>query len=544
MNFAVQPEFVVRRHFFPLHLKLMLSFLILAAAILAIASFFALNEARDSSARENSSRMNESFQKVKQELDRRVERSLAVVNLAAENPGLVGDIAGRGVVEMGPSTSEDGSIISDRAVASFTTDASAFFRSIGLAALPADRSYSGLTIKDGKPQATTLSPVKENNVTVGLLSVSVDASSAVDMLKGGPDRAYWIFFDGGSRWAGVNGVVSTFTADESSSLATGKPISKETSVEGNSMMTFFYPLSGITGQTISALAIEGPGRTSSQSAASPILRLAVLTVSIGLFIAHYLSRLVSRPVERITEATGRIAAGGTGQLPPQKSQDELALLSTSFNSMFKRYGREKQRGEQMETLLNESQHRIANNLAAVSGVLSIQLTKAESPEMAQMIGDNLARINSIAQVHRLLTGKMKNEIEIVDMLEQVAFSTIAANSGEKIGLEVQGPEIKMPAKRATSLAIIINELIINSIKHGFPEKKPREQISISIMEENGMIEIDYRDNGSGFSGSTMPSREGLGTQIINNIIRNDLSGGWSFKSENGYVANIHFPLVA
>lgn len=751
MSVASHLEPVQRRFFFPLHLKLMLTYLGLAAAILAVSSAFAWREAQNTAGRETSARMEASFHQVRQELDRRLERSLAVVNLAAMSPQLTAEIASRGVVELGSSAS--GGTDPDAAYGAtvrFVSNAADYLPPGERP--PADRSFSGLTVLDGKPHAAALSPVSSASGTIGYLLVLVDASSSVEAVRGS-DKAFWLT-RGGDAWKTPSGNVVPDLEDDETAVKT-RP-----GTEG-SVRTVYHPVHGLMGGAIAFVAIEGPDLSGPGSRTSPLLGLAVLTVSIGLFVAHYLARLVSRPVEEITEATERVAAGDIAyQLPLYDGRDELAVLAGSFNSMTRKYsqsrseveeaahrleltvaaqdaeiqmlfgisriitsildvkkllgqvlglsmplvggirgtawlrsdvvsmaeiplleeaelepvvdtgedagnagpiyadhplildlkrwgwrvcvlmpgsrrqiffasadekdpyrksiddgsdifflpagsitdgatrvvvpllrqheiavgmlqieipgqrplteheamliynvmslasvavanaglyGLAQKRGEQVSTLLRESQHRITNNLAAISGVLSIQLSQAGNPETARLIEDNLSRIASIAQVHRLLTGEMKDEVELTGMLEEIACSAVTAggSGNNDIGLAVSGPSLAIPAKLATSVAVITNELVINSLKHGFPVGQERESgeglISLTISQQEGVIEIRYRDNGAGLGEKETPLHEGMGTRIINSLVKDDLGGVWSFRFGEGYEAIIQFP---
>lgn len=740
---------VQRRFFFPLHLKLMLTYLGLAAAILAVSSAFAWREAQNTAGREISTRMESSFQQVRQELDRRLERSLAVVNLAAMSPELTAEIASRGVVELGPNTSAGTGFGATYGVRVQFISNVADYLPPGEKP-PVDRSISGLTVLNGRPQAAALSPVSSASGTVGYLLVLVDAFSSVEAVGGGSDKAFWLTRDG-DKWKAANGqIVSNLEENETQVRVIPGP-------EGT-IRTVYHPVRGFMGRPLAFVAIEGPDKSGPGSRTSPLLGLAVLTVSVGLFVAHYLARLISRPVEEITEATERVAAGDIAyQLPLRDGKDELAVLAGSFNSMTRKYsqsrseveeaarkleqtvvaqdaeiqmlfgisriitsildveklleqvldlsmplvggvrgtawlrrgavstaeissvdeaefdpvvdkgqgaggvgsiygghpliqdlkrqewrvcvflpGEQRQvfyaskdekdpyrksnepgsdnmflspgdgeenvtrvvvpllkqheaavgvlqvvipgnrplteheamliynvmslasvavanaglyglvqkRGEQVSTLLRETHHRITNNLAAISGVLSIQLSQTENPDTASLIEDNLARIASIAQVHRLLTGEMKDEVELTGMLEEIARSTITASGSESnnVGLSVSGPSLVFPAKQATSVAVITNELIINSLKHGFPTGREQEGlISIAISKNMGVVEIYYRDNGAGVGEAEIPLHEGMGTRIINNLVRDDLGGTWSFQYGSGYEAKIQFP---
>lgn len=752
MSVASHVEPVQRRFFFPLHLKLMLTYLGLAAAILAVSSAFAWREAQNTAGREESARMEASFQQVRQELDRRLERSLAVVNLAAMSPQLTAEIASRGVVGLGSSVSGEKEPNSAYGATVRFISSAANYLPPGEKP-PVGQSFSGLTVIDGKPHAAALSPVSSSSGTIGYLLVLVDASSSVEVV-GGSDQAFWLINEEGA-WKKPNGdIVRGLKEDES--------MVKTTPGAEGSVRTVYHPVNGFTDEAIAFVAIEGPDSPGAGSRTSPLLGLAVLTVSVGLFVAHYLARLISRPVEEITEATERVAAGDISyQLPLHDGRDELAVLAGSFNSMTRKYsqsrseveeaahrleltvvaqdaeiqmlfgisrvitsildvekllgqvmglstplvggtrgtawlrngavstaefskleeaefvpvvdsgkgagnagsiyaehplvldlkssgwrvcvfmpgkrrqiffasadekdpyrlsnedsqetlflpavlgmddatrvvvpllrqneivvgliqivipgartlteheamliynvmslasvavtnaglyGLAQKRGEQVSTLLRETHHRVTNNLAAISGVLSVQLSQTENAETARLIEDNLARIASIAQVHRLLTGEMKDEVELTGMLEEIARSTVAASGSgnHDAALAVRGPSLTIPAKLATSVAVVTNELVINSLKHGFPAGQGRGEvpaiISLDISQHDGIVEIQYRDNGRGLKESETTLHEGMGTRIINNLVRDDLAGTWSFQYDSGYEAIIRFPV--
>jgi two-component sensor histidine kinase len=156
--------------------------------------------------------------------------------------------------------------------------------------------------------------------------------------------------------------------------------------------------------------------------------------------------------------------------------------------------------------------------------------------------DNIARINSIASVHRLLTGEMKDEVEIVGMIRNISSPTVSSVGGVDIELIINGPPITLPAKKGTPIALVINELIINSIKHGFAGKS-HGKIMIDIKPNDGSVVIAYRDDGIGLS-RTSPKEQktGLGIRIINSLVKGELNGKWQQRTRHGYEASISFPL--
>ena len=156
-----------------------------------------------------------------------------------------------------------------------------------------------------------------------------------------------------------------------------------------------------------------------------------------------------------------------------------------------------------------------------------------------MIDDNISRIGSIAQVHRLLSGDLKDEVELSGMIHSIAGRTIEA-TGEGVSLSVAGERLLLPAKQATAVALVMNELIINSLKHGFAGRSGA--IAIAYRRAGGTVLLDYGDDGRGRSGAPAKSGAGLGMQIIDSLIRFDLEGEWREESGPGFHVRLRFPL--
>ena len=86
-----------------------------------------------------------------------------------------------------------------------------------------------------------------------------------------------------------------------------------------------------------------------------------------------------------------------------------------------------------------------------------------------MLTESLNRILAIASVHELLA---REDLDIVSV-KKIAESIVAATAqsiiapGKHIRMEIEGPDILLPSAQATSLALILNELVQNAVEHGF-----------------------------------------------------------------------------
>lgn len=123
------------------------------------------------------------------------------------------------------------------------------------------------------------------------------------------------------------------------------------------------------------------------------------------------------------------------------------------------------------TFYREIHHRVKNNLQNIASLLRMQLRRLDRVPAEQALTDSIARIMSIALVHDTLS---QGEIGVVDLGRLVGsiskFSESETSQRPIITLDVSGPPIMIPSREATSLALVINELVQNAVQHGFKEE--------------------------------------------------------------------------
>lgn len=202
--------------------------------------------------------------------------------------------------------------------------------------------------------------------------------------------------------------------------------------------------------------------------------------------------------------------------------------------------REKERQLMVKSaVIQEIHHRVKNNLQTVSSLLRLQMKRGGGPEGIQQ---SLNRISSIAAVHEeLLESSKIDEVEIKQLIERIGQMSIQSRmcADAEVSIAFHGGEMYLKSDVAVSLALTINELIQNGLKHAF-QQRTQGNIHIHFSEVQGHFEVVVEDDGVGYSASSPSS---LGLDIVNTIVCHDLAGTFNIqKTRSGTKAIITFPL--
>lgn len=196
-------------------------------------------------------------------------------------------------------------------------------------------------------------------------------------------------------------------------------------------------------------------------------------------------------------------------------------------------------------LLQESHHRIKNNLQSIINIISLQkqVSDVNSKDKLNDVLDNIiSRVRSIAAVHDLLAKDKlgRSIINIKDIVEIVANFSSVMNTKIEIKLELD--DIFIPYNKATSIALIINELISNCVKHAFPSGG-NGCISARCKRFREFVLLSVEDNGVGISPDfDINKLDSLGVSIVSSIIRYEFKGKIEFISKGkGTKVEIRLP---
>lgn len=188
-------------------------------------------------------------------------------------------------------------------------------------------------------------------------------------------------------------------------------------------------------------------------------------------------------------------------------QDDLILQQTKVIN---------QQNEVIKTLIRETHHRIKNNLQVIVSLLNFQNNKADNPVISSVIEQIKNRIHTMAVLHeKLHQSNNLKKVDIRDYLNQLVTELVDSNSAKKIELKVDIDSFEMDAKTLVPLSLIINELISNSIKHGFLHKdQGLIELSIHHLKDN-LFRLVINDDGIGIPDDLFEKEvDSLGKDLI------------------------------
>ncbi len=181
----------------------------------------------------------------------------------------------------------------------------------------------------------------------------------------------------------------------------------------------------------------------------------------------------------------------------------------------------------MDTTIREIHHRVKNNLQTVSSLLRIQGRRLSSDEAKEAIEEAVRRIAAIAVVHERLAAGGGDQVvfrEVVQPIVEMARTTMVS-SDSRIEFRLVGEGTALPASRASSLAVVVTELLQNAVEHGFPHGGDGGVITVELAVSSENLVVRVYDNGVGVAdGFDVTADGGLGLTIIQTIITGELEG--------------------
>jgi chemotaxis protein methyltransferase CheR len=163
-------------------------------------------------------------------------------------------------------------------------------------------------------------------------------------------------------------------------------------------------------------------------------------------------------------------------------------------------------------------HRVANSLQIIASILLMKARAVESVETRLHLQDAHRRVMSVASVQQHLQASGKgDEIDVgaylLKLCETLAASMIGDN--RPVSLKVVGGDGAATSDQAVSLGLIVTELVINALKHAFPDAEKDADIIVGYEVDGADWKLSVSDNGVG-----MPYRQpgakstGLGTSLL------------------------------
>jgi PAS domain S-box-containing protein len=148
-------------------------------------------------------------------------------------------------------------------------------------------------------------------------------------------------------------------------------------------------------------------------------------------------------------------------------------------------------------LLNEVDHRVKNNLQMIASLIVMQSRNIPDPAIRQSLTSMLERVEALSAVHRRLYKSTDvSRFDLAEFSRELTRDLVNASSRSDIRLQFDLDPVEVPPERAAPIALMINELVTNSLKHAFAEDRPGK-IALSVKRIDGHATITIEDDGVG-----------------------------------------------
>jgi two-component sensor histidine kinase len=265
-------------------------------------------------------------------------------------------------------------------------------------------------------------------------------------------------------------------------------------------------------------------------------RSGVLAVFVGTLLTWY---LIVEPRWSFALPTTQVR---TGLVLAVLSQLITVLVIGLYQREVDRGTRDReQRLALLDEALKEIDHRTRNNYQTVLALIDLQARRSSNDNVREALRQVTDRIQAIANASQQLAVRsadldaVRLDAHLCGLVEQIERGL----SREEIEVECEVEEVTASPDTATSISIIVNELVTNAIKHAFNGE--RSGYVRVTGKTNEAFELTVTDNGRGITATKPAGRNGLGTKLVESFARQLNAKHHVTSSENGTTHRIEIP---
>jgi PAS domain S-box-containing protein len=190
---------------------------------------------------------------------------------------------------------------------------------------------------------------------------------------------------------------------------------------------------------------------------------------------------------------------------------------------------------QQRTLFNELNHRVKNNMQMLQSLLYLAGKQARNPETQKVLGEASSRISAMAAAQQVLYGTSNaTHFSGAEFLQAVC-GTARQTFSRDVNIECEGQEVELSNDAAMPLALILNELLTNAMKHG---AQHGGTVRARLTREDNSFLLSVEDDGPGYDLESVRQRSS-GLQLVQALAR-QLRGTFKVTREQGTRCSVQF----
>ncbi len=199
--------------------------------------------------------------------------------------------------------------------------------------------------------------------------------------------------------------------------------------------------------------------------------------------------------------------------------------------------------KEKEIMLKEIHHRVKNNMQVISSLLDLQANYVLDDQYRKLFIESQKRVFSMALVHEMLyQSENFSEIDFGKYIKDLTgelFNTYRRDK-DRINISIEAENIFISIDNAIPCALIINELVSNSLKYAFSGKE-HGSLKIKFVKESGDFILTVVDNGIGLPEDfNIEESKSLGLHLVDALVT-QLRASLDIKTRNGTEFVIKFP---
>ena len=197
-----------------------------------------------------------------------------------------------------------------------------------------------------------------------------------------------------------------------------------------------------------------------------------------------------------------------------------------------------------EVLLQEIHHRVKNNLQVIMSLINMQIRSLDMKTAHDALWECQSRIQAIALIHeKLYQSKNFGSIPFAEYVATLISSLrdVAGEESDGVTFDLEIGPFTLPLDKAIPCALMLNELVVNALKHAFPNRPGKVRVAMHADEQHASFSVS--DDGIGLTPDfDIWNSPTLGLQLVCTLAE-QLGAEISVQSSGGATFATRFPLM-